>query len=390
MSKITIGNAGQIQLPELDRNRLPLEPGTELVLETSEHGLTLHYARLDVQQAYIEVTTRCNLNCAMCVRQAWRDPQGSMSWETFQAALEGLRSFPNLKRVYFGGFGEPLTHPKIVDMVAQIHSLGVGVTITTNGLLLESSLAETLLRAGVDTVVVSLDSMHVQAYKEGKYGLNKVIKNLEGVHDLIHDTGWHLPVLGLEYVVTRSNMDEIYKLPDIARQVGASYVIVTNLLPHTPELAKEIIYDLDEPLRLGGGWGIHRAGWIAWGTPKLPRTKWGAVKRCRFINEQSLVIGWDGSVSPCYALMHSYTYYIYGRRKDVTRYVLGSVKERSLTDIWTSEEYVLFRAKVRDFRFPSCVDCGIDCTYAQENSDCWGNNPSCADCLWAQEILQCP
>jgi Fe-coproporphyrin III synthase len=390
MSKIIMGNAGQMQLSELYRNRLPLDPGTELVLENSEHGLTLHYARLDVQRAYIEVTTRCNLNCAMCIRQSWRDVQGSMSWETFQAVLEGLRSFPNLKRVFLGGFGEPLVHPYIVDMVAQIHSLGVGVTLTTNGLLLEQSLAETLLRAGVDTVVVSLDSMHVQAYTEGNYGLSKVIDNIQGVHELIHDTGWHLPVLGLEYVVTRSNMEEIYKLPDIARQVGASYVIVTNLLPHTPELAKEVLYDLDEPLRLGGGWGIHRAGWIAWGIPKPPRTKWGAVRRCRFINEPSLVIGWDGNVSPCYALMHSYPYYIYGRRKEVTRYVLGSVKERSLAEIWTSEEYVIFRAKVRDFRFPSCVDCGIDCTFAQENGDCWGNDPSCADCLWAQEIIQCP
>jgi hypothetical protein len=88
--------------------------------------------------------------------------------------------------------------------------------------------------------------------------------------------------------------------------------------------------------------------------------------------------------------MHSYTYHIYGRRKEVSRYVLGTVGERSLADICTSEEYVSFRANVRDFRFPSCVDLCMDCTYAQENSDCWGNNPSCADCLWAQGILHCP
>lgn len=208
--------------------------------------------RPDVQCAYIEVTNRCNLNCAMCVRQSWRDPQGSMSTQTFQEVLAGLRDFPALNRVVFGGFGEPLMHPNIVEMVSQVHSLGVGVTITTNALLLKRPLAEALLKAGADTIVVSLDSMHIQAYQRAKVngGLNRVLENIQGVHELIRDSGWKLPALGLEYVA--------------------------------------------------------------------------------------------------------------------------------------------FRANVRDFRFPSCVDCGMDCTYAQENSDCWGNNPSCADCLWAQGILHCP
>jgi len=390
MPKILLENHLPLDLPESCLDQLPLKPGAGLVGETTEHGLAFHYARLDVQRAYIEVTTGCNLDCAMCVRHSWRDPQGRMSRETFQAVLDGLRAFPELKRVFIGGFGEPLTHPGLVDMVAQLHSLGVGVTLTTNALLLERPLAEALFRAGVDTLVISLDSMHVQSYADSSRGLNKVISNIHGVHQLIRDSGWHLPALGLEYVVMRSNLEEFYKLPALAKEVGASFVIVTNLVPHTPELAQEVLYDRDELLSLGGGWGIHRAGWLAWGTPRRPRMKWGAGRRGRFTNEPSLVIGWDGSVSPCYALMHSYTYYMYGRRKDVTRYVLGSVKERSLAEIWTSPEYVLFRARVRDFRFPSCVDCGMDCTYAQENTDCWGNDPSCADCLWAQDIIQCP
>ncbi|MGQ9585737.1 MAG: hypothetical protein ACUVXG_10090 [Anaerolineae bacterium] len=41
-------------------------------------------------------------------------------------------------------------------------------------------------------------------------------------------------------------------------------------------------------------------------------------------------------------------------------------------------------------RFPSCVDCGAACDYAEQNEDCWGNVPSCADCLWAQDVVRCP
>ena len=97
------------------------------------------------------------------------------------------------------------------------------------------------------------------------------------------------------------------------------------------------------------------------------------------VNEHSLTIGWDGGISPCLALMHTYPFYIYGRRKEVNRYVLGFAGEQTLVKTWTSEEYVKFRAKVQGFRFPSCVDCGMNCSFAEENTDCWGNGPRVRD-----------
>ncbi|MEW5869333.1 MAG: tungsten cofactor oxidoreductase radical SAM maturase [Chloroflexota bacterium] len=390
MAKLTVGEDGRICLPEEFLRRHGLQPGSELVLEPFERSLALHLVRPDAVRAYLEVNTRCNLSCAMCVRQAWSDPQGMMSADTFQAVLQGLKAFPELKRVVFGGFGEPLMHPRIVEMVAQVHALGLGVTMITNGILLERKRAETLLSAGLDTLVVSIDSMHIQAYQQAGLVNDRVLGNLHGLYDLIRDLGFTLPALGFEYVVTRSNLADLYKLPALAKQLGATFIIVTNLLPHTRELEGEILYDRDAPLQLGGGWGVHRAGWVKWGTASLPRMKWSAARQCSFIKDPSLVIGWDGAVSPCYALMHSYTYYIYRRRKEVSRYELGNANQQPLLDIWNSEEYVTFRAKVQDFRFPSCVDCGMDCTFAQENTDCWGNEPSCADCLWAHDIIRCP
>ncbi|MGQ9585736.1 MAG: SPASM domain-containing protein [Anaerolineae bacterium] len=113
----------------------------------------------------------------------------------------------------------------------------------------------------------------------------------------------------------------------MAQDLGASFVLITNLLPHTPELAEEVLYDHDKPLPMPTGWSVSVGGYLVWGTARLPRVKWGAHRYCRFVGTRSLVVGWDGGVSPCYALMHSYPYYIYGRRKEVTRYVLGKVPE---------------------------------------------------------------
>lgn len=383
---------GRLSLPAGVEVRCDPKAGTRLILESSTERLALHLARPDVRRAYIEVTTRCNLDCAMCVRQVWKDAPGEMSWETFEAVAEGLRAFPHLRRVTFGGYGEPLAHPRFPEMVARVAELGVEVVLTTNGLLLDGPMAEQLLDAGLGRVVVSLDTVHIQAYARAQViaGVNQVLDNMRALREKARQRGKVLPRIGMEFVVMRNNLGWLSRLPQLARELEADFVLVSNLLPHTEEMAGEILYDRDEPLPAPTGWPVPGGDLVLWGITRLPRFKWGAWRRCRFIEERSIVIGWDGGVSPCYALMHSYPYYIYGRRKEVSRYVLGRATEQTLADIWMSDEYVLFRAKVREMRFPSCVDCGMACTYAEENADCWGNSPSCADCLWAQGIVQCP
>ena len=52
----------------------------------------------------------------------------------------------------------------------------------------------------------------------------------------------------------------------------------------------------------------------------------------------------------------------------------------------------VFRWTVRNSHYPSCIDCqqADGCVMAQTNEgDCWGNRPSCGDCLWARNIVVC-
>ena len=392
MDQVKMEADGRLALPADYVARHGLEAGTRLVLDPIEEGLALRLARPDARRAYIEITARCNLDCATCVRQVWKDPPGEMDWDTFQAVIAGLRAFPDLKRLTFGGFGEPLTHPRFPEMLALAAELGLDLTLTTNGLLLDAAMARHLIEAQLGTVIVSLDPMHVQAYARAglEAGVDRVLDNLRTLRQAGREQGSVLPRIGLEFVATRSSVEWLPRLAALAREVGATMVLISNLLPHTPEQAGEILYDRGESLPASTGWPVLHGGFLLCGVASLPRMAWGAARRCRFVEEHALVVGWDGGVSPCYALLHSYPYYIYGRRKEVSRYTLGNVHEHPLLDIWTGAEYVRFRARVREMRFPSCVDCGLACSFAEENQDCWGNAPSCADCLWAQDIVRCP
>lgn len=159
-------------------------------------------------------------------------------------------------------------------------------------------------------------------------------------------------------------------------------------------MRKEMLYGY-EPRSLfdAGGWPVKLDAWVTWGTLELPRMHWGAERRCRFVHDRTVVVGWDGGVSPCYALSHNYNYLAFdGRQKRLSRYVLGNVNEQSPAEIWMSEDYVRFRSEVRAFRFPSCPDCDLraTCDLRERNEACWGWIPSCADCLWAQGIVRCP
>jgi tungsten cofactor oxidoreducase radical SAM maturase len=392
MSEIVLEEGRRLTLPTETAKYLGLEAGQRLIIAAHEGQHILHAARPDARRAYVEVTTRCNLNCTVCMRQVWRDAPGEMTWGAFKEVIQGLREFPKLERLTLGGFGEPLLHPRLPEMLELAATLGVRLTVTTNGLLLDEETTRLLLKAGVDQVVVSLDTAHAQAHQLSliKGGQELVLRNARRLMRLAEGRPWPPINMGLEFVATRSNRGELAHLRETARDLGASFVLVSNLLPHTPEMANETLYDSDQPISLPLSWPVRDRGAIVWGRMDLPRMKWGAWRRCRFVEDQAMVIGSDGGVSPCYGLMHSYPYYIYGRVKNVTRYVLGQVGKQSLADIWNSEEYVRFRAKVRDFRFTSCVDCGLACTFAEDNEDCRGNVPSCADCLWAQDIVRCP
>jgi len=99
----------------------------------------------------------------------------------------------------------------------------------------------------------------------------------------------------------------------------------------------------------------------------------------------------DGELSPCVALLHSYTCYVLGREKRIRRYTLGNVARDGIGDIWGRKDYRGFRQRVLDFDFSPCTDCG-GCDMAESNEeDCFGNSfPVCGDCLWAKGIIQCP
>ena len=131
-----VDEQGRLVLPPAAAAQLGLVPGAQARLELTRNGLRLHRPVAHLAKLYIEPTNACNLDCATCFRHGWDEPIGRMSDAAFAAILDGLAALDELPTVYFGGIGEPLSHRRTVDWVAQAHALGARTELITNGMLL--------------------------------------------------------------------------------------------------------------------------------------------------------------------------------------------------------------------------------------------------------------
>jgi MoaA/NifB/PqqE/SkfB family radical SAM enzyme len=90
-------------------------------------------------------------------------------------------------------------------------------------------------------------------------------------------------------------------------------------------------------------------------------------------------------------LLHSSYTYFYEEKREVMGKTFGNINKTPLGEIWNSEEYSMFRDKVRNFDFPDCTICDGCDDRLKNNKDCMYNEfPTCGACLWAQGIGRCP
>lgn len=406
---------GRLALPEALRKRWGLEPGSAVEVRTTRQGLLVFPQDPPLAKIYLEPTSRCNLDCRGCMRRSWEEPTGMLSSALFERLIASLKRVPSFSAMSFWGMGEPLLHPRIAEMVAAVASLGAETELVTNGLLLSRQAARDLIEAGLDRLIVSVDGASPEGHAAGHGGadLATVQANVRELRLLRHERGGAKPEIGIEFVLGRGNLAELKRLRRLAFEMGAAFIILTNLMPYVEELKEDILYWMaaEKPWTNGGSPFYPRltaprvdarpenlaalnelvwSGCAAEPVPPRPRNP-EADGHCRFVEQGAAAVAWDGGVSPCIPLMHSYRCFVLGREKRIRRWTVGNIAHEEIDAIWNREEYRSFRRRVLEFDFSPCVHCG-GCDFAASNEeDCFGNrHPTCGDCLWARNIIVCP
>ncbi|MBT8507036.1 radical SAM protein [Methanomicrobiaceae archaeon CYW5] len=135
------------------------------------------------------ITNRCNYSCRFCFAQNLGKHEVSL--EEGQKILKKL-SNAGIEKINFAG-GEPLLHPRLPDYCKTAKSLGMTVSVTTNGSRLDRKMIESL-SGNVDWIALSVDSCLDTVEATMGRGRGEHVTNALNAAFLIHEADIRLKV----------------------------------------------------------------------------------------------------------------------------------------------------------------------------------------------------
>jgi len=125
---------------------------------------------------------KCNLKCSMC--QFVSTSTGKeFPFEKYVELLDQLRDIRIFSRkitsIRLDGNREPLLYPRIAEAVEAATKRGFYTQIVTNGILLNKETSMSLIKSGVNLMIVSIGGVtpNVYAYVQGANRSEKAVKN---------------------------------------------------------------------------------------------------------------------------------------------------------------------------------------------------------------------
>jgi Fe-coproporphyrin III synthase len=342
----------------------------------------------DVRKLYLELTSECNFDCEMCFRHGFTDSFGFMDKEVLGKVLSEIKSLPRLEEVVIGGIGEPLMHPRFQQVIEQLKQRNIKLSVTSNGGLAGPHV-DFMIEQKVDNIYLSFETGDIgHANETYIFDLARTFERRK------KELNARLPSIHFSMVATHHNIADLDRVAESLRGAGVSTVFMSNLLPTHESHESLSLYLKPEPevITLFKNRLLQKA-LLERTRCTTPKFEIQTERFCDFVEKNAMVIRWDGKIAPCYRFLHSAEEYVEGRRKEIKACLFGDVSNQPLLDIWNDRNYAWFRFQVHHSIYPSCIDCPLKdgCEFIKSTeSDCWGNEHSCADCLWSRGIIRCP
>ncbi|MCP4708536.1 MAG: radical SAM protein [Planctomycetes bacterium] len=210
--------------------------------QIDNHKLMYHVDRVSdwlagklVYPIYMEISPSgaCNHRCSFCGLDYMEYQSRFLRTDKTKEALTELGGL-GLKSVMYSGEGEPLLHKDLGDIIQHTREAGIEVAITTNGVLLNQSLAEKIL-PDTEWIKISISGATPETYAQihgtDKGDFNRVVRNLSYAARL-RDENKYRCVLGMQLLLLPENLEEATKLAELARDIGMDYLVIKPYSQH--------------------------------------------------------------------------------------------------------------------------------------------------------------
>jgi MoaA/NifB/PqqE/SkfB family radical SAM enzyme len=298
----------------------------------------------------VEVTSRCNAACVYCPHTVYRDV-----WQDRFLSLAAFRhllqAFKKTRLVHLQGWGEPFLHPDFFSLAALARQAGCRVGTTTNGMLLDDQKLRQVVGSGMDFIAFSLAGWgenHDRARPGTSFG--KILECIHNLNRLKAAAGSATPQIHIAYLLLKSGLPDLEKLPQILSGLGVRQVVISTLgFVPSRELAGERLQIADLPAyeELDA-----RLAQVAAAAPLGVEVHYhlnppGArALLCPENPHQAFYLAADGAVSPCVFTNLPVSRATYVGRDGEQPYqplVFGNLLEQELGVIWRRKAYAHFR-----------------------------------------------
>ena len=289
----------------------------------------------------IDTTNICQLKCPLChtgLGTIHRD-KGVMHYDVFTKTVDQIKDHCIWLTLY--SWGEPFLNRRIHEFMAYAHQNKIATIISSNlNKPLTPEMAESIIKAGLDVMIISLDGVTQDVYEIYRVGghLDRVLDNMRLLVQKKKELGRSNPHLEWQFIVMRQNEHQIPEARALANELGMDSIVFKKVdFPHgaeEPELAEQWLprnhpeYLRAEPFHKPYQENGQRC-WRLW---------------------RSAVVNWDGGFAPCC--------YLTDKSED-----FGDVNTSSVKEIWNNDEYHTARSLFRDSYVPNkwvgCLSCNV-------------------------------
>lgn len=317
---------------------------------------------------HIETTGTCNLNCEFCSLKEKMPDKEVMDFSDFKRLG---KYFKYTSHIRLSGIAEPLMNKKITDFITFIKEKNkkCNVSIITNATLLTEKISRELVKAKLDSLSFSIESINPLINDKIRKGasLEKILHNIRYLNKIKEESHSKVPQISTTIVLQKKNYKELPKIISKLSEFQVKHINFNGLEPYTDSSIKDVLWlpenkpdDFDNIISQS----LHIAK-----TKKINLIIPGLKPSDPFCLEIfTPIILPNGDVSPCSVLTYDRNAYyridnnseiikINGKNCKVT---FGNVFKENLEDIMEKKEYVKFRENVYYKKFPKeCENCLI-------------------------------
>ena len=288
----------------------------------------------------IEPTNLCNYSCKKCLRSYTPiSKQRNAGFITLDNLETILKKIPNsIEFIGLNGFGEPLLHPKFIDIISIIRKYKPNVKIGfhTNGALINDQIINACLKYNLTDIEISLDTINPKKFKiihSTKASPDKILQNIKKLIEARNKSNSKLRI-GIAYVMQYENRGQLKLLINTAHKLKVDFV--GPVVPVNPffgyDISKWKTPYKDMQKEIVEAQKVQKKLKMNVQFPKLERGKIGSANistkeniGCTFPFDLYPIITWDGYSMPCVWLQE-------------IKYNTGNLLTEDFNEIWNGKK----------------------------------------------------